>query len=162
MLKYFRNALVSVGFIGYFPVASGTIATAVIAIIYYFFFGFLSPAGAVRLIPNLFLLLIIIVLTLIAVPIVKSAEKSLGEDSKVIVIDEVLGYLVAVLFMPHTLLVAIYAFIAFRVFDISKPPIIDDMQKLKHGWGVIADDLLAGLYANIVLQIIIAIFPRFF
>jgi len=108
------------------------------------------------------LLLIVLILTLIFVPIIRSAEKDLGKDSKKIVIDEILGYLVAILFMPHSLLVAIYAFIAFRVFDVAKPPIIDEMQNLPHGWGVVADDLLAGLYANIVLQIINTIFPRFF
>jgi len=161
-LKFVRNFFVSVGFLGYFPYASGTITSAAIAVVYYFFFDFLSPQHQVLFLPNFLLFSSILILTLIFVPIIKSAEKDWGRDSKKIVIDEVLGYLVAVLFMPHSLLVAIYAFITFRIFDIAKPPIIDEVQLLPHGWGVILDDLLAGLYANITLQMINLFFPRFF
>jgi len=162
MLKSIRNFLVSFAYIGYFPYASGTITSALVAIIYYFFFDFLVKGNRVLFLPNFLLFCAIIILSVLFVPIVKSAEKNLGKDSKKIVIDEVLGYLVAILFLPHSLLVAIYAFIAFRVFDIAKPPIIDEIQQLSHGWGVIADDLLAGLYANILLQMINLLFPHFF
>jgi phosphatidylglycerophosphatase A len=147
---------VSVFFIGYFPVASGTLASAASALIYYFFLQELTTKG------NLLLLLIIIAISLIFVPIIKSAEKDLGHDSHKIVIDEVIGYFVAILFLPHSLMVAIYAFVLFRVFDVSKPPPIYQIQSLPHGWGVLADDILAGIYTNIVLQILVMLFPKFF
>ncbi len=57
---------------------------------------------------------------------------------------------------------AIYAFIFFRVFDVTKPPPINQLQTLPHGWGVITDDLMAGICANICVQIFLLIFPAFF
>lgn len=161
-MKFIRNLLVSVGFIGYFPIASGTIASFFAAIVYFFCCGFLSQPGTINLIPNLILLFVIVIISLIFVPIIKSAEKELGHDSHKIVIDEILGYFVAVLFLPHSLMVAIYAFIFFRIFDIAKPPFINDLQSLPHGWGVICDDLLAGVYANLCIQIMLIAFPQFF
>ncbi|MCK4357980.1 MAG: phosphatidylglycerophosphatase A [Candidatus Cloacimonetes bacterium] len=156
MSKFIRNLLVSVFFLGYFPIASGTLTSAVIAVFYYFFLPELTQIG------YLILLFIIILVSLIFVPIIKNAEKDLGKDSRKIVIDEVLGYCVAILFLPHSLMIAIYAFILFRVFDIAKPPPIYQIQKLPHGWGVIADDIVAGIYSNIVLQILLILFPKFF
>ena len=156
MNKFIRNFLVSVFFIGYFPVASGTLASAVIAAIYFFLLPELSPIG------NLLFFFIIILVSLIYIPIIKSAEKDLGYDSRKIVIDEFIGYCIAILFLPHSLMVAIYAFVLFRVFDIAKPPPVYQIQKLPHGWGVIADDILAGIYTNIILQILLLLFPNFF
>jgi len=57
---------------------------------------------------------------------------------------------------------AIYAFALFRVFDIAKPFPINVSQRLKGGWGVVVDDLLAGFYANVVIQFIKLIAPSFF
>ncbi|MCK4339246.1 MAG: phosphatidylglycerophosphatase A [Candidatus Cloacimonetes bacterium] len=156
MSKFIRNLLVSVFFLGYFPVASGTLTSAVTAVLYYFLLPELTQIG------NLILLTIIILLSLIFIPIIKNAEKDLGKDSRKIVIDEVLGYCVAILFLPHSLIIAIYAFVLFRIFDIAKPSPIYQIQKLPHGWGVIADDIIAGIYTNIVLQILFIGFPKFF
>jgi len=156
MSKFIRNLLVSVFFIGYFPVASGTLASAVTAVLYYFFLPELTTTE------NLLLIIIIVLVSLIFVPIIKKAETDLGHDSHKIVIDEVLGYCVAILFLPHSLMIAIYAFVLFRVFDIAKPTPIHQIQELPHGWGVIADDIMAGIYTNIVLQILVIVFPRFF
>ncbi|HNT52133.1 MAG TPA: phosphatidylglycerophosphatase A, partial [Candidatus Syntrophosphaera sp.] len=68
----------------------------------------------------------------------------------------------AVLLLPKTLLVAVYALILFRAFDIAKPWPANILQRLPRGWGVVADDLAAGLYANVLLQILHRIVPRFF
>jgi phosphatidylglycerophosphatase A len=85
------------------------------------------------------------------------AETSLGHDAKPIVIDEVAGMLLAVLFVPRgdgspTLFLAA-AFLLFRFFDIVKPPPIRQAQALPGGWGVVADDVLAGLATNVVLRV---------
>lgn len=77
-------------------------------------------------------------------------------------LDELIGYFVATLFLPHNWLVGLYAFILFRVFDIAKPFPIYRSQKLRNGWGVVIDDVLAGIYANVLLQILILIYPKFF
>ena len=156
MLKFFRNLLVSVGFIGYFPIASGTVTSIFTAALYFFLIPPLSPAG------NLLLIGILLLVSLVFVPIIKSAEKDMGHDSRKITIDELIGFCFAVMFLPHTLMVFIYAFVLFRVFDIVKPTPINQLQKLPHGWGVLADDIVAGIFSNIIIQILIIFFPHFF
>ena len=156
MSKSLRNLLVSILFIGYSPIAPGTLASAIAAIIYYFFLPELSA------LENLLLLLIILIISLLFIPLIKSAEQDWGNDSHKIVIDEVIGYFVAILFLPHSLMIAICTFVLFRTFDIAKPPPIYQIQSLPHGWGVIADDILAGIYTNIVLQILLMLYPGFF
>lgn len=77
------------------------------------------------------------------------------KDHGIIVIDEIIGYLLTMAFLPQTWLFVILGFFVFRFFDILKPyPIrkIDLNPNLK-GFGVMADDALAGIYGNIVLQI---------
>lgn len=100
--------------------------------------------------------------SLFAVLISTEAEKTLGHDAGSIIIDEVAGYMLCVMFMPHNWLVGIYAFALFRVFDIAKPWPINKSQKLPQGWGVVVDDLLAGFYTMIILQILLKIYPKFF
>ncbi|HQB97665.1 MAG: phosphatidylglycerophosphatase A [Candidatus Cloacimonadaceae bacterium] len=91
-----------------------------------------------------------------------AAERVLGEDHGSIVIDEVFGYFTATLFLPYSWLVGLYAFILFRAFDIAKPYPIWRSQRIPRGWGVVIDDILAGVYANLLLQIMIRIYPKFF
>ena len=86
------------------------------------------------------------------------AEKDIfkKKDSQHIVIDEVAGYLIAMSFFTlndHWLYILL-GFILFRAFDILKPNPINKLQKLKGGFGVMMDDILAGVYANIILQLI--------
>ncbi len=82
-------------------------------------------------------------------------EKLEGNDPALVVIDEFVGQGVAILFIPKTLLLYAAAFILFRLFDIVKPLGINRIQNLPGGWGIMTDDLLAGVYANIILQIFI-------
>jgi phosphatidylglycerophosphatase A len=90
------------------------------------------------------------------------AEKKLGHDAHPIVIDEVCGYFLAVLLLPHTWQIALYGFILFRAIDIAKPWPANIAQRLHGGWGVVADDLAAGIYANVLIRIIQILAPRFF
>jgi phosphatidylglycerophosphatase A len=84
-----------------------------------------------------------------------AAEKQLGQkDSSKIIIDEFIGFYVAVFFIPHTLTLLIVAFLLFRLFDIFKPLMISNVERtLSKGTGVMADDILAGIYANAILQV---------
>ncbi len=76
-----------------------------------------------------------------------------SHDNQQIVIDEVVGYLVAFFWLPLTWQYLLGAFILFRFFDILKPyPISYIDQKVKGGLGVVLDDLAAGLVVNIILQ----------
>jgi phosphatidylglycerophosphatase A len=73
-------------------------------------------------------------------------------DHSSIVIDEVAGMLVTLAFVPHTLFAYFLAFLLFRLFDIWKPwPISWVDKNIKGGWGILFDDLLAGLFAGVIL-----------
>jgi len=76
-------------------------------------------------------------------------------DPGYICIDEVVGYLVAVLWVPAAspVKLAVAAFFVFRFFDIVKPPPGRRVESLPGGWGVMTDDVVAGVYSNLVLQI---------
>lgn len=82
-----------------------------------------------------------------------------GKDHSRVVIDEVAGQAIALLFIPVTVKYLIASLVLFRLFDIAKPLLIRKLEALPGGWGVMADDVLAGIYANIVLQMVIFIFP---
>lgn len=82
------------------------------------------------------------------------------KDPSQVVADEVAGQSIPLLFLPwylqtdylnNAILVAI-AFISFRFFDILKPPPASGLQKLPAGWGILVDDLIAGIYALIITQ----------
>lgn len=79
-----------------------------------------------------------------------------GHDSKEIVIDEIVGYLVAVVFLPVTWFWLLAGFALFRFFDILKPyPISYLDRNVKGGLGVVVDDLAAGLVSSLILQILL-------
>jgi len=81
-------------------------------------------------------------------------EKDLGHDPSIVVIDEVLGMGISLLFLPRNFWLFFIAFLLFRVFDILKPPPINLSQKLPAGWGIMIDDVIAGFYALIGVHII--------
>lgn len=99
-------------------------------------------------------LLITVVSVVLGTIASEMAEKELGEkDSGHIVIDEVAGYFIAMLFLPQTFGYFVAAFVLFRVLDVLKPPPIRGLQYLHGGVGVMADDIAAGIIANIAIQI---------
>jgi len=65
-----------------------------------------------------------------------------------------MGYLITMLWLPKTVLFIVLGFFLFRFFDIVKPPPIRLLERVKGGYGVVLDDVLAGVYVNIVLQIV--------
>jgi phosphatidylglycerophosphatase A len=81
-------------------------------------------------------------------------EKEVGEkDPSSAVIDEVLGMGVAMVAIPRQWPFVVMAFVLFRLFDIWKPFPLRRLEKLPGGWGIMTDDLVAGIYANIWIQI---------
>ncbi len=141
---------------GYFPKAPGTAGTLIAVFVY-----LLLPMKLFGSFENNFIFLIcVLILSLISVFFISKAEKKLGHDNNKIVLDEFLGYFIAVVFLPKTVLIAVLAFILFRFFDIFKPEPVNILQKLPVGWGVMADDLMAGVYTNISLQILTRFFPK--
>ena len=85
-------------------------------------------------------------------------QKFLGKkDPSEIVIDEVAGFLVTMFLLPLSWLSLFLGFILFRIFDIIKPFPIRRLEKIKGGAGIVLDDLLAGIYAHIVLRVILVL-----
>lgn len=82
-------------------------------------------------------------------------EKDWGKDSSKVVIDEVAGMMVALLFVPITITNCLVALALFRFFDIAKPLLISKLESWPKGWGVMSDDILAGIYANAFLQLLL-------
>ena len=76
-------------------------------------------------------------------------------DPSEVVIDEVAGFLLTMLFLPHSRTILFAGFILFRFFDIIKPYPIKRIERLKGGYGIVMDDMMAGLYAHMGLRIII-------
>jgi phosphatidylglycerophosphatase A len=149
------GTLLGVGFIPFMP---GTFGTAAAAALY------LSiPEMWFNSFPYvLYFILALAALFFTGVWITKKAEVRLGHDSGSIIWDEFVGYFVAVLFLPHSLLMCIYTFVIFRVFDIAKPFPIRKSQNFPHGWGIMTDDILAGVYTNVFMQLMLLIYPKFF
>ncbi len=82
-------------------------------------------------------------------------EKDWGKDSSRVVIDEVAGMCVTLLFIPVKPLYVITGLILFRFFDIAKPLMIRRTESLPGGWGVMADDVVAGIYSNLLLHLVL-------
>jgi phosphatidylglycerophosphatase A len=142
VLKKVQQAVATLGFIGYLPYGPGTWGSAA---------GFLL----VVLVKPTDLILACILLPVFVVGAITShaAEEILGKDSGHIVIDEMAGYMVSVLFVPRTLVYNVSAFLLFRIFDIYKPPPIKMVEKhVPGGAGIMIDDVMAGIYANLCIQ----------
>lgn len=80
-----------------------------------------------------------------------------NEDPSKVVVDEVLGQLMAFFLLPPTFGVILLGFVAFRLFDIWKPYPIRRLEHIGQGVGIMADDALAGVYANLLIRICLAI-----
>lgn len=129
---------------GYAPIAPGTAGSLVGLAFMYFF-----PLN------NRYWLALTIFFFFVGVWASTIIEKEKGEDPPIVVIDEVVGQWVALLFLPvYSIKVFVLAFLLFRLFDVRKPPPIDQSQRLKAGYGIMIDDVIAGVYANIILQLI--------
>lgn len=101
---------------------------------------------------------IVLTLTLIIIGLLitgRAEEIFNKKDAGCIVIDEVSGMLLSLLFIPYDIRLVIIAFILFRILDTLKPYPSDRLQNLKGSWGVMSDDIVAGLYTNIILQVVL-------
>jgi phosphatidylglycerophosphatase A len=89
-------------------------------------------------------------------------EKRWGRDARCITIDEMAGMLVSLFLIPFSVGTALAGFLLFRFFDIVKLPFVRRAERLPAGWGVMTDDVLAGICANLVLQFVLrAVVPAF-
>ena len=100
-----------------------------------------------------YLFIITVVVTILGVYVSNKVEPDWGEDSSRVVIDEVAGMLISVLFIPPNLYFLLAGLVLFRFFDILKPLGIRKMEDMGGGAGVMMDDVLAGVYSNILLWV---------
>jgi len=103
--------------------------------------------------PNLILFSLIVFMSLLGVYSSNKLIPEWGDDPSKIVIDEVVGMWIAMLFIPTSYAVLLSAFVLFRFFDIAKPLYIRRLEKIPGGWGIMLDDVAAGIYANITIQV---------
>lgn len=152
MMKRVALAFASAGYTGFFPFAPGTVGSAVGVVLWW---G-ARLAGATLAVE----LAVVAVLLVAGALAATAAEGALGTtDPGPVVIDEVMGMWVTLVAAPLTWPVALLGFLLFRVFDIVKPPPARQLERAHGGWGIMLDDLAAGLYAWAALQAALAIAP---
>lgn len=141
--EFLAKVLASTFGSGYFPLAPGTVGAGVAFVMLWFIeWSFL------------FLFLCSILLFFIGVWAATTAEKSWGVDPGRVNLDEFVGMMISVVFLTKSLSSYTAAFIFFRIFDIVKPFPIAKAEQWPCGWGIMADDAIAGLYANVLTQLL--------
>jgi phosphatidylglycerophosphatase A len=131
-------------FTGYSPFAPATVTSLFV----------LAPAYFLAHSAYWWHLLAIVVLFFAGVPTAGYLERVWGHDPGRVTIDEVVGTLVTFFLNPVSFWGLGAGFLLWRFFDIVKLPFIDRSQRLPGGWGIMVDDVLAGICANIVLRLL--------
>jgi phosphatidylglycerophosphatase A len=146
-MRGFIVALASWGGTGFAPLASGTVGTL----------GAIPFYLVLSRLPLWLYLLTVVAFTVFACWIADRAETIFDEkDSGKIVIDEVAGYLITMAWVAPTFSTVILGFILFRFFDVVKPQPARWLDRnLKNGYGVVLDDVAAGIYACAVLNLLV-------
>lgn len=152
--KYWK-AIVTFGGLGYSPFAPGTIGAL----------GALIPAILIirfASYPYFWLLLLIVLSIILGIIGADKLEEEWGNDPQKIVIDEAAGMWISLLWVGTHWITILVAFILFRFFDIVKPLGIRKAEELRGGIGVMADDIIAGIYSNLIIQIFLLVLPGTF
>jgi phosphatidylglycerophosphatase A len=138
---------------GFSPVAPGSVGTL----------GAVPLWWALSRLPPLALPAAIVLLGLLGVVAAERAGRYWGvTDASAIVIDEVVGYLVTVALVPFSWRAAAFGFVLFRLFDVLKPWPVSVLDRVKNAWGVMLDDVAAGIYAMAFLTAAIRWLPELF
>lgn len=146
------HKILSTGFgVGYFPFAPGTMGALLAIAIWLLIFTFLPYYICLAL-----TILLTALLTYYGVIASSAVELIWGKDPSRVVVDEMVGVLIPLFFVPdnsHWWYYAIAAFVLFRFFDIFKPLGIRKMERFTGGVGIMADDVLAGVYSALILLV---------
>ncbi len=142
------------GYVGYVPIAPGTFGSAL---------G-LFLLWAIRTVGDVGLEIVVLVLVLVlGVWSGSVAERYAGRvDPGIVVIDEVAGMLITMLLIPLTALSAFAGFLVFRALDILKPWPARRLERLPGGFGIMADDVMAAVYGNLVMHGLSAVVAGWF
>lgn len=148
-IRYLVVCLATGFYSGYSPIAPGTAGTLVAVPLYVM----------VSRLSSVFHALVLLIVLVIAWGLSRRAEVLfLRRDSERIVIDEMAGFLVTMGFVPPAPMYLFLGFIFFRLFDIVKPFPIRRLEGLGGGWGVVADDVMAGIYGHLALRVSLLLF----
>ena len=134
------KALCALGFVGFLPMP-GTLASLITAVAIWMNGGL-----------NVFLSAVLIILCFVLVAVFVRCFPN-AKDPSYVVLDEGAGQTVALLFAPCHVVFYILAFVAFRVFDIKKPGYIARCERYPGAWGIMLDDVVAGVMALCLVQI---------
>ena len=147
----FAVFVATVGYCGYFPIAPGTVGSAAGLVVYALVWWVHSPVLETALIVGLFAL---------GIWAGTTAERYFGGiDPGPIVIDEVVGMLITLAFIPVGWSAALAGFVLFRIFDVIKPYPAGRFERLHGGLGVMSDDAMAAVYANLSLRVLMWMLP---
>jgi len=147
----FAVFLATAAYCGYFPVAPGTVGSAAGLVVYLLVWWTQSPVVEIALIAATFAA---------GTWAATHAERYFGGiDPGPVVIDEVLGMLITLAFIPAGWTAVAAGFFLFRVFDVIKPFPADRLEKFHGGFGIMADDAMAGVYANLALRLVMWLLP---
>ena len=128
---------------GYSPIAPGTAGSAV-GLLLFWPLHHLPAAAQVAA---------VVVLFFVGVAVSTRVARGAGiEDPGIVVVDEVVGMWTSLLFLPLTPTTALAGFLLFRILDVFKPYPARQFESLPGGWGIMSDDLMAGIYANLLLR----------
>lgn len=131
-------------YVGYSPFAPGTAGSLLGLVICWFFL----PVSLTTHV------LMAVILFFVGVWASLPVESDHGEDPSMVVIDEIVGMLIALIATPVSLINFAAAFLAFRIFDVWKPYPANKAEQLPSGWGIMADDVVAGIYAFAIVQLL--------
>lgn len=146
-MKILARVISTIFGIGYLPAFPGTAASAITVLIYYFFLH-----GFHWIFYISFLLIIFFLGVYFSLVIQKDSDE---EDPSKIVIDEVCGQMAALFLVPSRIFYLILAFLLFRFIDIVKPFSLKKIELLPGGWGVMVDDLVAGVLTALIVHFIL-------
>lgn len=140
--------IATAGGIGYIPLAPGTWAALVFGTIWFL---------TIKFFPAIYPWQLILILLFVFIGVYCSGKivNEKVKDPNYIVIDEMAGMFVTLIFIPPSLINFIAGFLLFRFFDIVKPLGIRKMEQFRKGWGIMLDDILAGIYSAIALRLLI-------
>lgn len=152
-IPFFPKLISTFFYVGYIPFAPGTFGSIAAFAIYF---------PLMMLNQWMIYLAAIILVTLAGVWASGVTERTGGiSDPSYVVIDEVAGQLITLFLLPFSWKILIAGFFLFRIFDIIKPFPGRRAEKLHGGWGIMMDDVIAGVYGNIVLWPIVHFWPKF-
>jgi phosphatidylglycerophosphatase A len=127
------------------PVAPGTAGSAVTAAAFFLLCDTLSTTAWIGLLA---------VVAVISIPVAGAEAAARGrKDPGPVVIDETLGFLVTIAFLPISLTMVLAGFFVFRVLDVIKPQPARWLERLPGGWGIVLDDVAAGVWGNLLLRL---------